>query len=177
MSRFCSTCGEVRHQGGDTAPVPATQRIDTLPFSSHPPGRKAHPCLLSTCPVKNQAATRGPDAPSPFPQHRHGHPPITGTQTRTHPHVGWGTLTCLASMQACWARMWPSSSSPSWFRWHSSSSLGVDQEPIRNGSGQKRSHSTPTLGSFRSCFPPSPARQCWPSINTCVLDSELTPEC
>lgn len=177
MSRFCSTWGEVRHQGGDTAPVPATQRIDTLPFSSHPPGRKAHPCLLSTCPVKNQAATRGPDAPSPFPRHRHGHPPVTGTQTRTHPHVGWGTLTCLASMQACWARMWPSSSSPSWFRWHSSNSLGVDQELVRNGSGQKRSHSTPTLGSFRSRFPPSPARQCWPSINTCVLDSELTPEC
>lgn len=176
MSRFYSTDSPVRRQEGDAAPMPAPQRQRTypgLPFFSHPPGRKAHPCLLSTCPAEKQAATHGPDAPSPFPRHRP--PPTTGTRSVAHPHTGWGTLTCLASMQACWARMWLSSSSPSWFLWHSSSSLGVSQELVRNGSGRERPHSTHPLFGFR--FPPSPARPCWPSINTRVLASESAREC
>lgn len=61
-----------------------------------------------------------PLSPPQAPRHTDptgaGGPHITAHTHTEEPHLGWGTLTCLASMQACWARMWLSSSSPSWFR-------------------------------------------------------------
>ena len=85
--------------GRGTAPTPAThrpQKTHSSPFSSHLPGRRAHPCLPSTCPAKNQAAICGPDTPSPFPRHRNtqtqqepGAPHVCHTHANTHRTHTW----------------------------------------------------------------------------------------